>query len=321
MPRINPVLESEKQIGRRLRQFRQEITKLTSVAFSREIGIDASRLASYEHGRVLLPFDVAWTAAVRFGINLAWLAEARSPMAAPLPTSIAPEQVPARASFSSGFETIKREIDSGLLLVGATLSLEALHRVIVLFPHYANFDWFPDMVARSVKHEMESICSDRHEDAVAAILEALRKLPRVEKLIPKSTGYPMGLLRQAWTDPITSLSKIDLTKITSEPITTSMLTWPQLKAKLARLTKARGAKAELADHCKVTRAAVGTWLSDKSTTQPGAEATLKLLKWVEDAEEEQKQKSCEGASTPAQPKTQSKGQYGNTSKRSRSGKP
>ena len=74
MPRINPVPEREREIARRLRQFRREATKLSQVAFAREVGIDSSRLASYEHGRVPLPYSVFLAVWRAFKINAHWLA-------------------------------------------------------------------------------------------------------------------------------------------------------------------------------------------------------------------------------------------------------
>jgi len=49
-----------------------------------------------------------------------------------------------------------------------------------------------------------------------------------------------------------------------------------------KLILARGAKSKLAAHLGVSRQAVSEWFSGKSN--PGAETTLKLLKWVEQQE-------------------------------------
>jgi transcriptional regulator with XRE-family HTH domain len=74
VPRTNPVPESEKQIGGRLREFRLS-TKLSQAAFARVLEIDSSLLAAYEHGRVPVRYSLAKRVADKFGMSLAWLAE------------------------------------------------------------------------------------------------------------------------------------------------------------------------------------------------------------------------------------------------------
>jgi len=58
--------------------------------------------------------------------------------------------------------------------------------------------------------------------------------------------------------------------------------WPELKLRLKSVTKKAGKKSELANFLKVDLTMVSRWLSDKdSTREPGAEYTLRMLKWVE----------------------------------------
>ena len=59
----------------------------------------------------------------------------------------------------------------------------------------------------------------------------------------------------------------------------------QLLERVRRVTKARGAKKALADALSVQKAQVSQWLTDKRS--PNAEDTLRLLKWVTEAEAEQ----------------------------------
>lgn len=73
-----------------------------------------------------------------------------------------------------------------------------------------------------------------------------------------------------------------LTNKSEQSTVQPMPTWAQLKAEVQRLTGERGEKAALARYCQVTPQAVATWLDKDSATEPGAEATLKLLEFVEE---------------------------------------
>lgn len=73
MPRINPVPETEKAIGRRLRELRTE-AGISQAEFARRAGVDSRALGTYEHGRVPLPFYVFLRAHKQFRISPLWLA-------------------------------------------------------------------------------------------------------------------------------------------------------------------------------------------------------------------------------------------------------
>lgn len=115
MARKNPVPESEKAICRRLREFRLR-TKLSRVAFARELGIDSSLLATYEHGRVPIRFELAARLGVKCQVSHAWLAEDDGPMHPylELPQDLH-RQIDGRMLFS---EAYKRHVKPYLLKVG-----------------------------------------------------------------------------------------------------------------------------------------------------------------------------------------------------------
>lgn len=79
MARKNPVSEREKQICRRLLEFRRSI-KLSRKALAEEIGVTAEQLKSYETGRVPLPYLFVSKFCRSFDINPAWLAEGKEPV-------------------------------------------------------------------------------------------------------------------------------------------------------------------------------------------------------------------------------------------------
>ncbi len=79
MPRTNPLPTREKEIGRRLRQAR-ELQKLTRVAMAAKLGIDSSRLASYEFGRAPVPYRIGDQVAREARVCQRWLATGEMPM-------------------------------------------------------------------------------------------------------------------------------------------------------------------------------------------------------------------------------------------------
>ena len=78
MARKNPVSVTEVGVGTRLRSVRERShIPQTQFALLREIGRE--RLASYEAGRVPLPFRIGEKVCDRWGINPFWLADGKDP--------------------------------------------------------------------------------------------------------------------------------------------------------------------------------------------------------------------------------------------------
>lgn len=78
MARKNPVAEAEVEVGRRLRSFRER-SHLMQTQFALLLGIGRERLASYEAGRVPLPFRIGEQVCRQWGVNPFWLAEGVMP--------------------------------------------------------------------------------------------------------------------------------------------------------------------------------------------------------------------------------------------------
>lgn len=73
MPRINPVHSKDKAIGERLRELRvAHMAKRTSLAL--KIGISTDQLASYEFGRVPLPWGIGVKICELLNTSQSWLA-------------------------------------------------------------------------------------------------------------------------------------------------------------------------------------------------------------------------------------------------------
>src|SRR6266542_1286226 len=71
--------------------------------------------------------------------------------------------------------------------------------------------------------------------------------------------------------------------------------WRGLRFRLQVATQKRGAQADIARDLGVARQAVSNWLS--GAVSPTAETTLRLLKWVEEAEAKQQTKRAGSAVT------------------------
>src|SRR5271169_3474247 len=71
--RVSPIPERERAICARLREARLE-TRLSQVAFCRDAGIDSSLLASYEHARVPLRYQLADRFCNLMNLSQRWLA-------------------------------------------------------------------------------------------------------------------------------------------------------------------------------------------------------------------------------------------------------
>lgn len=81
--------------------------------------------------------------------------------------------------------------------------------------------------------------------------------------------------------------------------------WQQLRERAAKATEQRGSRAALARLLGVSPQALNEWLQGRST--PPSEQTLRLLRWVEQAEVEQQKKRAGRAETrPAQATRKSK---------------
>src|SRR5579872_7448669 len=76
--------ERERQVGKRLRQFREE-ERIPRTGFALEIGISTDRLANYEAGKARLPYPVYCRVASKFPINPVWLATGDGDPIGPLP--------------------------------------------------------------------------------------------------------------------------------------------------------------------------------------------------------------------------------------------
>lgn len=73
MPRVSPLPDRDREIGKRLASARKELL-IPRTAMAVKVGISTDRLVSYEFGRVKLPWNVGHLLCFTFQINPVWLA-------------------------------------------------------------------------------------------------------------------------------------------------------------------------------------------------------------------------------------------------------
>ncbi|MFO1487848.1 MAG: helix-turn-helix transcriptional regulator [Verrucomicrobiota bacterium] len=278
MARKNPIPDSEAQICRRVRELRLG-SKLSQVAFANLIGIDSSRLASYEHGRVPLGFDVGIRIITTFGISPRWLFDGSGPqyLSFKLPDEIL-AQIPARRLYSEMFQHIQQ------------LTYEALSRNTSSNSRVA--------ILAGIEHYADHLEKDEALDSRRIFAHLLEELTGLQPFIPPHLLRKFYLvmneamnafLRQntaimhQWSqrsldvakEYLTSSSSLDKTSLVKAQL-------PSLLERLKRATQEAGKMSDLADFLNAPLASVSRWLSGKR--EPGGEITLKMLRWVEQQE-------------------------------------
>jgi len=268
--RKNPVPERERQIGKRLRGFR-DILRLSRVVMADELKIGVSSLASYEAGRVPMPFDVAQRIAGAFRLSLEWLAEGNGePVSEIILTPELKSKVPARALFSEAYDrTIKPE-----LVAEGSKGQSAFKAAVEANPKAKKMMQSFRVVGVSKPQAKEMLSSlvnsTLDEIPTHLVWPYYRQLCEVSaKYLLWENGKESFTLRNA------SVTNTDVKAL-----------WPVLKKRLQAATADRGGKSALAQFLGVKVQAVSQWLTDneESKREPGAETALRMLKWVEQQE-------------------------------------
>jgi hypothetical protein len=149
----------ELEIGERLRTFR-ESKRIPRTSFALSIGIGGERMASYESGRVCLPFDVYQAINQKYFLNPIWLATGEGPPSAVVPYDLGPgeAQVPARAQFSEAYDSYLKEFCTPAG-AQARACFQQLHEIakpfITYMEEHPEFELTPEE-AREMRKDWES---------------------------------------------------------------------------------------------------------------------------------------------------------------------
>ncbi len=318
MPRLRnpPILETERRISVRFRELR-ELRHLSQPEFGQILSVTRDRIANVECGRAplryhearqaleagaaagsreptALPFNPLWLAGKQdWPIQLSW------PMLLPDPTTIGISPTLRFSEF----------VTENLALLQSFASDSPAQ---VRLPE----SWLEPYLRHWSTHQ---VYAERAEQAAFTLMEILAQSSfdlspvsaparRVFQEF-KSTSQGAAFLEvERW-----ARSKRPSTKESSKRVLTDTETPAKLAsvksqldnllADLNRLSEGHRKKTELAEFLGAPLASVSRWLSGER--EPGGETTLRLIQWVEQQERQQK-KGPGSATTPPEPKTQSK---------------
>jgi DNA-binding phage protein len=245
---------------------------------SERVHIPRERLASYESGRVLVPYYVGSVVCQVLSVNQRWLAEGKLPMAYCAPVQFSYyKSHDGRMLFSEAYERfLKGPVEAYLKdlqnLTGMDVSQmgETLNPAdkfdVTENPHLSNLfgaiDFMVKKTAVSVPAEL-----------FPAYYKALRNAD--EEFFVSHQGEISALSAKKSFDELYVTSSL-------HSVMNQASLWEQLLARLEKLTAKRGAKAKLARDLGLTQQAVTKWFS--RTGEPSAEVVLKLLEWIKKAE-------------------------------------
>lgn len=304
--------EREQAIADRVREGREE-RHLSQVSLAHAIGLTRDQLANIESGRTILRTDVAARYCEFLGVSQRWLATGEGPefpflhlpRELPMSTQFTPD-----GSFSQMYDLLLAPYCDAFFQGGLDAVIRQLKMISFARPVGQKGPGSPEeegeIFERVVRDLLNQILRLLPPRLYGHLFDALRKtcLEFIQSTGPEitpfleSSGHAASAIA---SEPILARQSApgadaplvvhvplvpgkytlkELTTIVDSETLPSMMTWPELKADLQRLTDPRGVKATLARYCAVTPQAVAKWLDKESATEPGAETTLKLLEWV-----------------------------------------
>lgn len=293
MARQNPVPEIDQQIGKRLRKFRIEIQGLSAVEFARRIDIDSNRLATYEHGRAPIRYDIADHAANVFNISQRWLVEGLEPVNyyVAIDRELR-EKIPERAIFSSVYNDflkphIEEHFASLVHLWDGKFDQEGLDVMQEMGQNHVggvSALFALNFLYRNLVHVVRDIPPDLFQQFYNDISRAGKEFRQQNsKRIEEWQKTPKVDSAPAWTLKNSTDGEKDLTD-TSEvrKVSDVKSEIQQLLERVRALVSAKGMKAKLATSLNVPQSRLSEWLGGKCN--PSGETTLRLLHWVEQQE-------------------------------------
>jgi len=282
VPRQNPLPQIEVEICERLRLARQA-TKLSQVAFANLVQIDSSRLASYEHARVPIRFDMALKLGRLADVSLRWLAEGVEPKKNRFRISESLlAQIPKNCLFSEAWQhLLKPSFDQAIKkfeartkskLDGRTLKCSDITVGGIVGVGYISASNILSFLNEDLSGVLKSIPPHLLEGFYAEITNTWRHFVNLNIIEIHE-----------WESRMKNLPKKDLPHpATFDKKSEVKPQLPNLLERLNRATRESGKMSALADYLKVPLASVSRWLSGKR--EPGGEIALKLLQWVEQQE-------------------------------------
>lgn len=288
VPRKNPIPQDEIAICQRLRQFRQTLG-LSQLQFARRSGIGWRTYSNYELGRVKLSYSSAKALLTAFPkLNARWLAEGTGYMLGGPYFVTLPDPTKGGITSSDPFSFVYHSTLKHALL----LSRSAWVNNDQSFPLFRVGDTvegrvsgkalFAEIIGGYLEQVADGHVNSFLDQAQSAVQKAFDQTPKdTSENISKRAKSMLQL--GSLQPPFAFSDDNNLTKAESPVVSggTMKLQLPSLLDRLRKATSAPGKKTELAEALrpKVPLASVSRWLSGER--EPGGEATLQLLRWVE----------------------------------------
>ena len=248
------------------------------------LGIDSSRLASHEHARVPVRFDLALKVATLTGVSLRWLAEGVGPVKFRFVVS---EnlliEIPKNYLFSVAWDhLLKSSFDGEIKKFESRAkikisSLDARHsdmNIGGMGVGHISDEEILRFLMEDLIGVLESIPPHLLDAFYAEITNAWRHFMNVNTIEihaweSRKKNFPQNKLTAVSLKGNNAVvrSNSQIPKTVKE-----LIEW------VNRIAESPGLKADLANYCEVTPARVWEWLHGKK--EPGGKYTLKMLQWV-----------------------------------------
>jgi transcriptional regulator with XRE-family HTH domain len=257
--------EREQQIGGRLRFFRETL-QISRTKFSVSCGFGSERIASYEAGRVPLPYQVFKAVSERYFLRPFWLALGNDGGAArglgPFDDSSFVAKLPERALFSEVYDEF---------IAGFLKSVRDAERAD----------------SETMKQFVQELIGRLERGTPPSANEVMQQVAWL-RTRPKTLDLNQAFTKKVSVGGETQISDLTNT-LTQFNIGGVKPLWPALKRRLQSATAETGKKSELAKFLRLDLTRVSQWLTDsESAREPGAEYALQMLHWVELQERNQK---------------------------------
>jgi transcriptional regulator with XRE-family HTH domain len=287
--------EWERAIGARVRAERVRY-RLSQAKLAASIGLTRDQLNNVELGRVALRFRAGWSLCLDLDLNPAWLLLGEGDRYGFVGLS-GMEDTPSDELFSNVMEDLMSED----------------HDSFGGWPGYVKYrqDQLRSQLGREAGSEKElaakfatladwlkHVSPELHSDFWRTIYKSARDFSQMQ-----SSKRKQYLTKQA------AFGKVGAMKLQKVSF------WPELRERIRTLVRRRGMKAALARDIGVSRQTINALLSKQRPYGPSAEISLRLFKWVDIAESQQKQSAGSAVTRPT-PKTRQRKARSNAKRKS-----
>lgn len=272
------VTAREREICNRVRLIRKSL-KLSQARFSNMLGVSRDLVAGVEYARSPLRFGLAHKLSFLTGFSLKWIVEGVTPekFRAPVGKDLL-EKIPNNYLLSEAWSFwLKPAFESAFKKAALNEKDGKPGRRVVVIGEDTEVEPVPlsdllEYLVEDLEGNFKAIPPYLHLDFYSHLVEAARIFRSLNSF--EITNFEASRKKEI---------KINLTEAeTSVKHSDVKSPLPAFLERIKRAASASGKKSELAKFLDAPLASVSRWLSGER--EPGAEITLKMLKWVEQQE-------------------------------------